>query len=172
MKSTLFGLGLLFISNQAFASDFYDQFIFEIKGLCSDNTLEFVSVYSFDEAILGKDEHGNPMFAVLGIQLFKDHTYWASYGETVVYPGDLDAEDHLFDTQIAGSWNVNEHQITLSDLGFGTPAANNPKAFQFQITKKLNDPRAVNAPMVISRAWSDVGPKGIAYDDYCGNHSK
>ena len=76
---------------------------------------------------------------------------------------------------IEGTWSVVGSRLELSGLGFGelgtyvddTLEEDRYPAIRFTLTKKLNDPRALNNVMGIARAITNSGPKGILINQYC-----
>lgn len=160
-------------------ANYYDQFLFEVQGDCKDiNSVWFHHTHSWEAAEIGNDNQGRPVEAWLSIQLFKNGTYWAEYGERAIKeirPDGISFE-HLFNKEgLEGTWRVNGNQIELSGLGKGVPAKYTSDAsgkqydsFKFTLTTKLNDPRAVNSVMNITKSGTNMGPKGISINKYCG----
>jgi len=162
-------------------ANYYDQFLFRVEGDCKDTNdrirVWFYSAGAWKPAIIGKDNQGRPVEASLFVQLFKDGTYWAEYSEYVLRETDGDVVyDFLFKKEgLQGNWKVNGTQIELSGLGTGVQAkvtdsgsGKQYDSFKFTLTTKINDPRAVNSVMNISRNSTNIGPKGISINQYCG----
>jgi hypothetical protein len=162
-------------------ANYYDQFLFRVEGDCKDGNdripVWFYSAGSWETAKIGNDNQGRPVEAKLLVQLFKDGTYWAAYSEDALKEIARDVVyDILFYKEgLQGNWKVNGTQIELSGLGTGVQAkvtdsgsGKQYDSFKFTLTTKINDPRAVNAVMNISRNSTNLGPKGISINQYCG----
>lgn len=160
------------------SANYYDQFLFAVQGDCKViSSVWFHHAHSWEAAKIGNDAQGRPVEAWLSIQLFKDGTYWAEYGEHAlkeVRPDGISYEPLFSKKGLTGSWRVNGTQIEVSGLGKGVPSkyisADSGKqydSFKFTLTTKLNDPRAVNSVMNITKSGTNVGPRGISINQFC-----
>jgi hypothetical protein len=160
-------------------SNYYDQFLFEIQGDCKElNSIWFLQTHAWEPANIGTNNLGRPVEAELSIQLFKDGSYWAEYGEhsiKEIRPDGISYDTLFAKKGLQGIWKAFGTKIEISGLGSGIAATYTSPvsgkqldSFKFTLTTKINDQRAVNSVMNITRSGTNMGPKGISINQFCG----
>jgi hypothetical protein len=157
--------------------NYYDQFVFKINGNCSDtNTMWFESTHSWGAADLGLDSQNRPLRATLSIQLFEDGTYWALYSESAVIevePGKTSYLNLFTKEGIEGRWSTNGDQINLSGLGTGSASTyesvhGTMNSFELKLTDPINNPDVLISRFNITNSITNIGPKGVSINQFCG----
>ncbi len=157
-------------------NDYFQQFLFENEGSCAiPSRLSFKEVSTWKPFELGLDGQVLQL-ADLNLQLFKDGTYYASYSEFA--PKEI---DHLgvyvttFQKELTGIWVVKCGKLYVIGIGTGLPSKisdsfgnQETDGISFQFDTAIHDSRILNATVKLGHTSTNVGPKGISIDTYCG----
>ena len=167
----------LSLASTAQATDYYDPFLFEVRGRCQSANIHFMAAYSFEPAPLGLDFQDRPVHAALHLQLLAEGAYWAEYSESALLPveeGRPKRYEVVFRKAIEGHWHTAANRLELDGLGYGTPGVyRDPyspvtkSSIRFTHTTVFNDSRILSSTMNLSRSVTNVGPRGISINEYC-----
>jgi len=169
-------ISIMLLSQGAFAENYYDQFKFGVNGTCEDiHNLWFKSTNSWENLILDRPADDKLVVASLSLQLFDDLSYWASYSEMKVIVQDHNSISYeiLFTKTIEDFWRVDGDQLYLQNLGSAVPTEHKSydktyPAFKLVFDRNLNHTNLKGNEMVLSVSQTNVGPRGISMNEYCG----